>query len=182
MTTTPTVTPSPAEGPLPTILHGVLHGVWLGVSGSPVTLAATGFLVLVFVVKAVRAFALGPVRRDRVRSFSRADKAVLLSRAGGRREHHGWLTGRCPVKENLHADHIHPYSRGGQTQLANGAALCSRHNKAKGARVPWNWQLRQLEKRRRGYYPPGTTSSIVRRSEGPSSRRGRRTRRVADDG
>jgi 5-methylcytosine-specific restriction endonuclease McrA len=100
--------------------------------------------------------------RDAVRTFSRADKIAILTRAGGRCEHHRWLGGRCDQTVGLEADHIHPHSRGGWTDLANGQALCRRHNKAKAARVPWGWELRRLSRRRASYFPPGLPIEVVR--------------------
>ena len=35
--------------------------------------------------------------------------------------------------ENFHADHIIPFSEGGQTELKNGQALCQECNREKGA-------------------------------------------------
>jgi 5-methylcytosine-specific restriction endonuclease McrA len=99
-----------------------------------------------------------------VRRFSRADKSAILTRAGGRCEHHGWLFGRCRETIGLEADHVHPWSRGGPTAIANGQALCRRHNRLKRATVPFAWQLRALEKRRAAYFPPGVSVAITRRA------------------
>lgn len=51
-----------------------------------------------------------------------------------------WVSGsRCVqcgeplTKDNYHADHRRPYSKGGATTCANGQALCSRCNLSKGA-------------------------------------------------
>ena len=57
---------------------------------------------------------------------------------------------------------MHPHSRGGRTVLSNGQLLCARHNRRKSARVPFAWELGQLAKRRRGYYPPGVAGSVIR--------------------
>jgi hypothetical protein len=46
--------------------------------------------------------------RASTRRFSRAQKATILARAGGRCEHHAWILGRCNVTEALEADHVHP--------------------------------------------------------------------------
>jgi hypothetical protein len=120
--------------------------------------------VLLFgvLVRGVRRIMWASIARDSVRRFSRADKAALLARAGGRCERHGWLTGRCSRNDALEADHVHPHSRGGRTVLSNGQVLCARHNRLKSVRVPFAWELRQLAKRRRGYYPPGVSGAITR--------------------
>ena len=36
----------------------------------------------------------------------------------------------------MHADHIHPWSKGSQTCMDNGKMLCGGDNLAKGDRVP----------------------------------------------
>lgn len=86
----------------------------------------------------------------------------MLSRAGGRCEHHSALTGRCRTTTDLEADHVHPHSRGGRTNLTNGQALCRRHNRRKHARVPYAWQLNQLARRRGSYYPQGVPGVTTR--------------------
>lgn len=51
-----------------------------------------------------------------------------------------WVAaGRCqicqrPLVGQFHADHVVPYSKGGQTITANGQALCAECNLRKGAR------------------------------------------------
>jgi 5-methylcytosine-specific restriction endonuclease McrA len=47
--------------------------------------------------------------------------------------------GRCaecgePLRRGWHADHVEPVRTGGQTEPANGQALCPRCNLVKGAR------------------------------------------------
>jgi 5-methylcytosine-specific restriction endonuclease McrA len=90
-----------------------------------------------------------------------------LAHAGHRCEHHAPLLGRCRQTERLEADHIHPWSRGGQTAVANGQALCRRHNREKRAAVPFGRQLRSLEKRRAEYYPPGVSGAVTRHAPPP---------------
>ena len=52
-------------------------------------------------------------------------------------------------------DHVYPHAKGGPTVPSNGQALCSAHNRRKGAmRPPW-WYLLGLERRRRSYFPEG---------------------------
>ena len=135
-------------------LAGVLSTPWL-----------VGLLVVLAIGKLVqlgRAVVHGGRGRDPRRTFSRAEKAAILERAGHRCEHHTWLLGRCRETEALHADHVHPHSRGGATDVANGQALCRRHNRRKAARVPWGWELARLERRRRTYFPPGSVTAVVR--------------------
>lgn len=130
-----------------------------------------GLLVLFAIGKLVqlgRAVVHGGRGRDPRRTFSRAEKVALLERAGHRCEHHSWLLGRCRETEALQADHVHPHSRGGATDVANGQALCRRHNRRKAARVPWGWELGRLERRRRAYFPPGSVPAVVR--HGPHGR------------
>ena len=99
-------------------------------------------------------------------------EAVILTRAGHRCEHHHLLLGRCRTTDQLEADHIHPWSRGGQTALANGQALCKQHNRAKRATVPYGWQLRALERRRTTYFPEGLSGAVTRHT--PRRSTGRR--------
>jgi 5-methylcytosine-specific restriction endonuclease McrA len=48
------------------------------------------------------------------------------------------LFGRRKETEKLHTDHVHPRSKGGSKTVANAQVLCSRHNKQKAARIPFN--------------------------------------------
>lgn len=153
---TPAPTPAPSSPATPHLdvgglLGGVAHGFWAAVTASPLTIALAALVVLVLLVRVVQAVAYPRIGRDPVRRYSRADKAAILARAGGRCEHHGWLTGRCRETEKLEADHIVPWSRSGRTTVANGQALCRRHNRAKGAVIPFAWQRRALAKRRARY-------------------------------
>ncbi|SOD71131.1 HNH endonuclease [Jatrophihabitans sp. GAS493] len=125
-------------------------------------IATTALICLVVMV--ARGVALKPSRdRDPIRRFSHDELIEVVSRAGGRCEHHDFLGRRCEATTGLHADHVHPHSKGGQTSLANAAALCAWHNMKKGARVPYDWEIQRLEARRVGYFPPGVPRGIVRR-------------------
>lgn len=146
------------------ILGSVARGIWDGVTSSPWAMAAFAAFVLLLLVRVVHAVAYPPGRRDPVRRFTRADKAEILRRAGGRCEHHSLLLGRCRETERLEADHVHPWSRGGWTHPSNGQALCKRHNRAKRATIPFRWQLRGLAKRRATYFPPGLSGIVTRRA------------------
>lgn len=64
------------------------------------------------------------------RRFSRSERVGLYLASGGR-------CSLCGVElsRGWHADHIQPYSRGGDTDTVNGQALCPTCNQRKGARV-----------------------------------------------
>jgi hypothetical protein len=144
------------------VLQAAVDIVSAAVSEQPLVGVLFGIAALAWAVRAVRAVAHGVHPRDPVRTFSRQDRAAVLARAGHRCEHHRLVSGRCPEMGGLQADHVHPHSRSGWTAVENGQALCARHNRAKGARVPWNWQLNRLARRRAGYFPPGTETRVVR--------------------
>lgn len=64
----------------------------------------------------------------------------------------------CKVKltrKNYHADHIHPYSKGGRTITANGQALCDKCNLRKGNKTMKtkmrDWQKEALDKSLKAY-------------------------------
>jgi hypothetical protein len=145
------------------IASAVVGTIVSTVISQPLLVVLIGIAAVAWAVRAVRtvAHAMHPV--DPIRSFGRGDKAILLARAGHRCEHHHPLYGRCPETDRLQADHVHPHSLGGSTAVENGQALCPRHNRFKGARIPWNWELRRLERRRAGYFPPGMSGLVVRR-------------------
>jgi hypothetical protein len=165
-----TVSPSPASSPatqdlIREFLSPVWHGIWLGMASSP----WTGALFILFIImmtgriyRVIRWAPIAMAERDLVRRFEGVDRVALFARAAGRCERHGLLSGRRQETNNLQADHVHPYVRGGSTTVANGQVLCSRHNKQKAARVPFNWQLRRLERPRGLYYPEGVSGVVVR--------------------
>ncbi|MFF8914213.1 HNH endonuclease signature motif containing protein, partial [Streptomyces sp. NPDC015032] len=67
----------------------------------------------------------------------------------GRCEHKPPLWFRCPAP-GTEADHIHPWSRGGPTELWNGQLLFRRHNRRKSNRVPsplYRWRLARWRKK-----------------------------------
>jgi len=119
--------------------------------------------VMARVYRAVRWAPIAAAGLDPLRRFSGVDHAAL-SRAGARCERHGLLFGRCRETAKLHADHVHPHSKGGSTTVANGHLLCSRHNKQNAARIPFNWELRRVEKQRVSYFPAGASGAVVRRA------------------
>lgn len=61
------------------------------------------------------------------RFFTRRERDALWAVAAGRCENCG-----MPLPKHWHADHIHPHSKGGPTELINGAALCPTCNHKKG--------------------------------------------------
>ena len=159
--------PSPAD-PASPALHSALHGVWTAAAAAPWIVVGLGVFLTVMVARMLHAAAYSGTDRDPVRRFSRSDKATVVARAGGRCEQYGWVAKRCQQTEHLEADHIHPYSRGGQTAVANGQALCREHTWARRARVPFGWQLRALERRRAEYFPVGVSGRVVRLAGRPT--------------
>ena len=62
------------------------------------------------------------------RNFNKQQRKTLLVLSGG-------ICMNCskPLSNSFHADHILPFSKGGQTIIENGQALCSVCNLKKGA-------------------------------------------------
>jgi hypothetical protein len=167
MTPAPTPPPASMTDLVGTIFGSVAHGLWLAATASPWTGAVFGLLVVMVMARVYRSIRWASIANaglDPLRRFSHLDRAAVMSRAGGRCERHGLLFGRCKVTERLHADHIHPHSKGGSTTVANGQVLCSQHNKQKAAKIPFNWELRRLEKQRASYFPADTSGAVVRRA------------------
>jgi hypothetical protein len=166
----PTPSPSPSS-PAPTppgldakaLLGDIVHGFWAAIAHSPWWVEALFAVVMLSaVVRFVRGIIHSGHPKDAVRRFSQAERRMIFVRAGNRCEHHFAIFGRCRTTAGLEADHVHPHSRGGWTSLSNGQALCHRHNREKSARVPWNWQLNNLAKRRTNYFVPGHDPAVVR--------------------
>jgi 5-methylcytosine-specific restriction endonuclease McrA len=63
------------------------------------------------------------------RLFSKRQRRILAWVAGG-------TCASCGVKlkDNFHADHVVPFSKGGATTTQNGQALCPSCNLQKGAK------------------------------------------------
>jgi HNH endonuclease. len=144
------------------VLHSVWSGIWSAASASPWLAALLALVVVGSIVRGVR-FVIHSGPRDPVRRFPTSFKREIVRRAGGRCEHHSLLFGRCRSTRDLEADHVHPHSRGGWTNIANGQALCRRHNRLKRASVPFGFQLRALERRRARYFPSGVGGAVIRR-------------------
>lgn len=171
-----TPTPAPATAPVksPDLVGLVLHGLWHGLTASPLTIGLAVVLILGLAVRMFRSFRWLPLTsasRDPQRRFSGADRAAIMARAGGRCEFHGLIGGRCSATDRLQADHIHPHSRGGSTTVGNGQVLCARHNREKSARIPFEWELRRIAKRRAAYFAAGESRTVVRRELATAKRR-----------
>lgn len=67
------------------------------------------------------------------RYFSPLQKQTLLQLAGYQCQHVNAFGIRCHRRDELRADHRHPYSWGGKTIMENGQILCDPHNVEKGA-------------------------------------------------
>lgn len=119
-------------------------------------LAVLGFVLLVFVIAAVRKARKGRGRNvatDPNRLFKPAQKAEAARRCvDGRCEHKSPLWFRCRTF-GAHGDHIYPHSRGGATTMSNLQLLCPRHNLEKSATIPTSMYIWRLEKRRAKYFP-----------------------------
>lgn len=168
MTRTAAFALSSTSNPIGTILGSIGHGLWSAATSSPWAGVVFCFLILSVMLRIYRAIRWAPIANaglDPLRRFKGADRVAILSRAGARCERRTLLLGRCQETEKLHADHVHPHSKGGSTTVANGQALCSRHNKQKAARIPFNWELRRLEKQRAAYLPAGYSGAVVRRAK-----------------
>lgn len=145
------------------LLGDIVHGFSAAIAQLPWWIDALfAVAVLTAVVRFVRGIIHGGHPKDAVRRFNHADRHVIFVRAGNRCEHYIPLLGRCRTTTDLEADHVHPHSRGGWTSISNGQALCRRHNREKSARVPWNWQLNNLAKRRASYFVAGHDPVVVR--------------------
>lgn len=67
---------------------------------------------------------------DSERRFDKSVLSVLLNKQGGK-------CAKCKCKitaKNSEVDHIHPHSRGGETEIENAQLLCIRCNRSKGAK------------------------------------------------
>lgn len=67
--------------------------------------------------------------QSRRRRFNRSERAALYWVADGRCEECG-----VPLDDGFHADHVFAFSKGGETDVTNGRALCAACNLKKGAR------------------------------------------------
>ena len=83
---------------------------------------------------------------DMKRTFSKREKQALYIVADGKCEICG-----CELEPGWHADHIQPFSKGGETDVVNGQALCAKCNMQKGNRgmKDRKWQTRFWDEIRR---------------------------------
>jgi 5-methylcytosine-specific restriction endonuclease McrA len=147
-------------------MDDVLRQIWDGLH--PLLATNLWWIVAVIVLAVVIRAPLpgrGPVsaRRDPWRGFKYDLRRRALDRAGARCEAPVLLIwGRC-AETATEVDHVYPWSRGGPTALGNGQALCRSHNRRKGALAPSWWYVLGLERRRRGYFPPGEDRRVLAR-------------------
>ena len=73
------------------------------------------------------------------RTFNKREKQALYIVADGKCEICG-----CELEPGWHADHVQPYSKGGETDVVNGQALCAKCNIQKGNKgmKDRKWQTR----------------------------------------
>lgn len=64
------------------------------------------------------------------RRFTRSQRSALWRASDGRCEGCG-----MELERGWHADHVHPWSAGGPTDVSNGAALCPECNRRKGSKI-----------------------------------------------
>jgi hypothetical protein len=107
------------------LLHAFGEAFTSLLTSSPLVAVVVVIAVLVAVTGFVRHVIHGGHSRDPIRRFTRQDKTTLLALAWHRCEHHYPLHGRCKTTDRLEADHIHPWSRGGQTAIANGQSCAT---------------------------------------------------------
>ena len=71
--------------------------------------------------------------KKRKRIFSDKQRKILLILSGN-------ICSMCkiPLKSNFHADHVIPYSKGGNTILNSGQAVCKTCNLKKGSKYEKN--------------------------------------------
>jgi superfamily II DNA or RNA helicase len=69
--------------------------------------------------------------KDKRRFFNRKEKIALYLMSDGKCEGCG-----KPLEKGWHADHIHPHSKDGLTDITNAQALCDICNQKKGAKMP----------------------------------------------
>ena len=127
---------------------------------APAIFVVGGVVVALAVIIKLASRRPGVTWRDPRRAFSTAQRNAIFDRCGGRCEHHSLILGRCRASATQ-ADHVYPWSLGGETTLANGAGLCARHNRMKSNHVPSAWYIRRLENARKSYFPPGEPVEVA---------------------
>lgn len=122
-----------------------------------VAFAMAGYVALCVAVlcRVVSPYLRRFVPRDPQRRFDANQRRLLLAYAGNRCEHLTLWVFRCTQTRYLQADHVMPWSRGGQTTIENGQMLCRRHNSRKTNRVPsllYRWRHRRRQRRTSAAY------------------------------
>lgn len=143
-----------------TVTNSALSALWDGLRPQFPLLAV---VVVALILLAAPLPGRGPrmfTTNDPWRSYRFGPRDSVMHRAGGRCEAAAFLAwGRCR-EVATQVDHVYPWSRGGATIISNGQALCQDHNRRKSnARPPW-WYVLALERRRTGYFPPGTDVQV----------------------
>jgi superfamily II DNA or RNA helicase len=80
---------------------------------------------------------------DNKRRFDGTSRVALWLASGGKCEQCG-----CDLEPGWHADHVQPWSKGGQTDVVNGQALCPGCNLRKGAAMTMRlreWQQNAMD-------------------------------------
>lgn len=100
------------------------------------------------------------------RLFSSRQRFLLAMRAGGKCENCGVQLS----KETYHADHVRPWSKGGETVTTNGAALCAKCNLSKGVQTMGmnktrKWQA-EAEQRSMQCYRDGQRNFVINAAPG----------------
>lgn len=73
----------------------------------------------------------------------------------------------APLGSDFHADHVHPYSKGGSTTLQNGQALCPKINLVKGAKlmtglpILYDWQNEAFDRLKQEWQTPDSKPLIA---------------------
>jgi len=78
------------------------------------------------------------------RIFSRLQRKILIFKSSGR-----CVICNKKISKYFHADHVIPWSKGGETYVNNGQALCSDCNLKKGAKLATplrDWQEKAINK------------------------------------
>jgi len=81
------------------------------------------------------------------RRFSPSERLALYLAADGKCQ----LCGK-PLDQDFHADHVHPYSKGGETDVINGQALCSECNIKKGSKAVQSITYREWQEEEHGKF------------------------------
>ena len=163
---TVTLPPADSVGAVPTRqpAQSTWHAMWTALTVSAWLDILLFAVVAPVLIRVTRRVIYSGRPRDPQQRFHPADRALIVSRAGNRCEHHSMTGTRCEQTRGVQADHVHPHSRGGWTSVHNGQALCARHSVMRSAAVPWGWQLRRLAKRRAAYFPTNERTAVIRRS------------------